>query len=195
MCISTSLHNFTGMKVYTKKGDKGSTGLLGGTRVPKHHIRIDAYGNVDELNSYIGLLRDLLSTTPHFTVLLEIQDRLFTLGSHLALDPKHVGKMKLPEVIDEDVTYLEKEIDRMEADLPPMKFFVLPGGHPTVSHIHIARCVCRRAERGVSLLNEDSEQPEIILRDLNRLSDYLFMLSRKVTQELGAKEIPWKPRG
>lgn len=182
------------MKVYTKKGDGGSTGLLGGTRVPKHHIRIDAYGNVDELNSYIGLLRDLLSTTPHFTVLLEIQDRLFTLGSHLALDPKHVGKMKLPEVIDEDVTYLEKEIDQMEADLPPMKFFVLPGGHATVSHIHIARCVCRRAERGVSLLNEDSAQPEIILRYLNRLSDYLFMLSRKVTQELSAEEIPWKPR-
>jgi len=102
--------------------------------------------------------------------------------------------MKLPEVVDEDVTYLEKEIDLMEADLPPMKFFVLPGGHATVSHIHIARCVCRRAERGVSLLNEDSAQPEIILRYLNRLSDYLFMLSRKVTQELGAEEIPWKPR-
>ena len=183
------------MKIYTKKGDSGSTGLLGGTRVPKHHIRIDAYGNVDELNSYIGLLRDLLSGTTHVALLLEIQDRLFTLGSHLALDPDHIGKMKLPEVIDEDVKRLENEMDRMEDLLPEMKNFVLPGGHITVSHCHIARCICRRAERSVSLLNEESAQPEIILRYLNRLSDYLFVLSRMVTLENNAEETPWKPRG
>ncbi len=185
---------FYGMKIYTKKGDSGQTGLLGGTRIAKHHLRIDAYGNTDELNSHIGLLRDLLVDTEHTPILLEIQDRLFTLGSHLALDPKHVGKMKLPEVMEDDVLRLEQEIDRMELTLPPMRQFVLPGGHTTVSHIHIARCVCRRAERGVSHLKEESEVPDIILRYLNRLSDYLFMLSRKVTQETGATETPWTPR-
>jgi cob(I)alamin adenosyltransferase len=185
---------FVIMKVYTKKGDGGTTGLLGGTRVPKHHIRIESYGNVDELNSYIGLIRDLLRGTEHAPMLMTIQDRLFTLGSHLALDPGHVGKMSLPEVVDTDVEELEKNIDAMEEALPPMRNFVLPGGHPTVSHIHIARCICRRAERAVSLLDHESKQPEIILRYLNRLSDYLFVLSRKVSHELGAAETPWQPR-
>lgn len=189
-----STPTFTRMKVYTKRGDGGSTGLLGGTRVPKHHVRIDAYGNIDELNSYIGLLRDLLRHTEHFDVLLAIQDKLLTIGSHLALDPAHVGKMKLPELVDEDVKVLEREIDRMDDALPPLKLFLLPGGHPTVSHIHIARCVCRRAERGVSLLGSQSEEPEIILRYLNRLSDYLFMVSRKASLDLKAEEIPWNTR-
>lgn len=183
------------MKIYTKKGDDGTTGLLGGTRVSKHNVRIEAYGNVDELNSYIGLLRDLLVATGHVKVLLEIQDRLFTMGSHLALDPDHVGKMTLPEVKEEDVKKLEQEMDVMEAALPEMKNFVLPGGHTAVSHCHIARCICRRAERSVSFLSKEQPVPAILLQYLNRLSDYLFVLSRTVSMEFGAEEIPWKPRG
>jgi cob(I)alamin adenosyltransferase len=182
------------MKIYTKKGDEGNTGLLGGTRVPKHHLRIEAYGNVDELNSYVGLLRDLVLAERHQGILLEVQDRLFTLGSLLALDPGHVGKMTLPEVIDADVERLEQEMDSLDADLPEMKSFVLPGGHPTVSHCHIARCICRRAERAVSALHEQQPLPEIALKYLNRLSDYLFVLSRHLSHSLGAKETPWKPR-
>ncbi len=182
------------MKIYTKKGDSGTTSLLGGTRVPKHHLRIEAYGTVDELNSYIGLVRDTVANATHQSVLLEVQDRLFTLGSHLALDPAHVGKMKLPEVLEEDVVFLENEMDRMEALLPEMKNFVLPGGHVAVSHTHVARCICRRAERCVTALHEQEPQPAIVVRYLNRLSDYLFVLSRMLVQELGAEEKPWKPR-
>jgi cob(I)alamin adenosyltransferase len=182
------------MKIYTKKGDSGTTALLGGTRVAKHHLRIEAYGTVDELNSYIGLVRDTVADENHASILLEIQDRLFTLGSHLALDPEHVGKMRLPEVTDDDVVFLEQEMDRMDALLPEMRNFVLPGGHVAVSHSHVARCVCRRAERCVTALHEHEPQPEIALRYLNRLSDYLFVLSRMVAQEKGAEEKPWKPR-
>ncbi|MFN0032740.1 MAG: cob(I)yrinic acid a,c-diamide adenosyltransferase [Flavobacteriales bacterium] len=182
------------MKIYTKKGDNGTTALLGGTRVPKHHMRIEAYGTVDELNSYIGLVRDSVNSEAHKSILLEIQDRLFTMGSHLALDPAHAGKMKLPEVTESDVSFLEREMDRMDALLPEMKNFVLPGGHVAVSHTHIARCICRRAERCVTALNEDARQPEVTLRYLNRLSDYLFVLSRMITLEVGAEEKPWVPR-
>jgi cob(I)alamin adenosyltransferase len=183
------------VKIYTKKGDDGTTGLLGGTRVAKHHARIDAYGNVDELNSWIGLLRDELHDTEHVSMLLEIQDRLFTLGSHLALDPEHVGKMTLPELSHTDVDALEKAMDAMDAKLPPMRNFVLPGGHPVVSRCHIARCVCRRSERSVTFLTEQSQVPVVILQYLNRLSDYLFVLSRMVAVEKNASEMPWKPRG
>jgi cob(I)alamin adenosyltransferase len=182
------------MKIYTKKGDTGSTGLLGGTRVPKHHLRIEAYGNVDELNSYIGLVRDLVENEAHQNLLVHIQDRLFTIGSHLALDPDHVGKMQLPEVYAEDVSLLENEMDRLDALLPEMRSFVLPGGHPTISHTHVARCICRRAERAVSALAEHEPTPEIVLQYLNRLSDYLFVLARKLGQELNAPETPWKPK-
>lgn len=181
------------MKIYTKKGDKGTTGLIGGTRLPKHHIRIESYGTVDELNSYIGLLRDLSPDKETAAALLEIQDRLFTIGSHLAADPVK-SKMELPELFAGDITYLEEQIDRMDAKLEPMKFFVLPGGHPTVSHTHIARCVCRRAERLVAHLNENEPVSELIPAYMNRLSDYLFMLSRKWTADLGAEEMPWRPR-
>lgn len=181
------------MKIYTRKGDEGKTGLLGGTRVPKHHLRIEAYGTVDELNSYIGLVRDLCSIEEQRIILLRIQDRLFTLGSHLALDPSHAGKMNLPELKPEDVTALENAMDAMDSHLPEMRNFVLPGGHPTVSHCHIARCVARRAERAVSALHEYDPQPEIVLSYLNRLSDYLFVLSRSLVQHLGAEENPWKP--
>lgn len=180
------------MKIYTKKGDDGTTGLLGGARVPKHHLRIDAYGTVDELNSYIGILRDIQPLHQH--TLVEIQDRLFTLGSHLAVEPSHEGKMKLPEILESDIHALEKEMDQMDEMLPPMRNFILPGGHIAVSHCHVARTICRRAERGVAALNEHQPVNPLILQYLNRLSDYLFVLSRKLTLELDAKEVPWQPK-
>jgi len=181
------------MKVYTKKGDSGTTQLIGGTRVAKSSLRIEAYGTVDELNSYIGLIRDQKITNAQTEQLLEIQDRLFTMGSLLATDPKGT-KMELPQLIDSDVENLEKWIDQMEDTLEPMTNFVLPGGHTTVSFSHIARCVCRRAERIVVDLNEHEEITAIILTYLNRLSDYMFVLSRKLSQDLNANEISWKPR-
>lgn len=181
------------MKIYTKTGDKGQTSLIGGTRVPKHHIRIEAYGTVDELNSWIGLLRDTIAEEHVQTILIEVQDRLFTIGSSLAADPEK-SKMKLPELKEEDVTLLENEIDAMDGVLPTMKSFVLPGGNEIVSHCHIARCICRRAERCVSHLTETSPVNETVIHYLNRLSDYLFTLSRKLTMDLGAKETPWVPR-
>ncbi len=181
------------MKIYTKTGDKGETSLIGGARVPKYHLRIEGYGTIDELNSWVGLIRDQNNAQDLITVLLEIQDRLFTIGSLLASDPEK-GKMKLPELVDGDIQLLENEMDRMENSLPPLKSFVLPGGHPTVSYIHIARCVCRRAERLVVHLSAENEVDTKISIYLNRLSDYLFMLSRYVAQELKAPETPWKPR-
>jgi cob(I)alamin adenosyltransferase len=181
------------MKIYTKTGDKGQTSLIGGTRVPKHHIRIEAYGTVDELNSWIGLLRDLALEKNNADLLAEIQDRLFTIGSLLAADPEK-SKMKLPELQDEDITLLEKEIDAMNEVLPTMRSFVLPGGHTHVSYCHIARCVCRRAERNITHLAENAPLDERIPKYVNRLSDYLFVLSRKLTQDLAASELPWKPR-
>ena len=181
------------MKIYTKKGDKGQTSLIGGTRVAKHHIRIEAYGTVDELNSHIGLIRDQKIDVQTVKILLEIQDRLFTIGAALASDPEK-SRMKIPGLKEEDVSLLENEIDEMNDALPEMRSFVLPGGHTAVSFCHIARCVCRRAERITVLLSEESFVPEIIIKYLNRLSDYLFVLSRKLSQDLNAKEIPWKPR-
>lgn len=181
------------MKIYTKKGDKGTTGLIGGTRLPKHHLRIESYGTVDELNSYIGLLRDLIAEQAMTEVLIELQDRLFTIGSLLAADPVK-SKMELPQLAEGDITFLEQQIDKMDEELPPMRFFVLPGGHPTISHCHIARCVCRRAERLVSHLAENDPVDPLVLAYMNRLSDYLFTLSRKLAVDLGAEETPWKPR-
>ena len=183
------------MKIYTKTGDKGTTSLIGGTKVPKSHLRIEAYGTVDELNSYIGLCKDLLTDEQGQKVLLEVQDRLFTIGSSLACDPIKEPKMRIPDLKETDIELLEKEIDRMEETLPPMKCFILPGGHTTLSHLHIARCVCRRAERCcVRLELESLEVEEIIIKYLNRLSDYLFVLSRYTGHQLKAEEIPWKPR-
>jgi cob(I)alamin adenosyltransferase len=181
------------LRIYTKTGDKGETSLIGGTRLPKHHIRIEAYGNVDELNSWIGLVRDQKIEEHSIKILLEIQDRLFTIGSLLASDPEK-NKMKLPQVGEGDIQLLEKEIDAMETKLPPMKSFVLPGGHSTVSYCHIARCVCRRAERSVLRLAENEKVDELIYKYLNRLSDYLFVLSRKLAHDLGAAETPWVAR-
>ncbi len=181
------------MKVYTKTGDLGETSLLGGSRVSKAELQIESYGTVDELNSYIGLIRDQIWKQPLLEELIEIQDRLFTIGSHLANDKKK-NKIKLPEIHEKDVQRLEIEIDKMDSQLPPMKAFILPGGHTLVSYTHIARCVCRRAERKVVRLSENWEIAPIIIKYLNRLSDYLFTLGRKLSKDLGADEIEWKPR-
>lgn len=180
------------MKIYTKKGDKGETSLLGGTRVAKSHIRIESYGTVDELNSWIGLIRDQQIDNNTKKILIHIQDRLFTIGSHLASDPAKSG-IKIPEIKEVDVVALETEMDKMNEVLPEMRSFVLPGGHTTVSYCHIARCVCRRAERCAVNLASEEKVEDIIIKYLNRLSDYLFMLSRKLSNDLKADEIPWKP--
>jgi cob(I)alamin adenosyltransferase len=181
-------------KIYTKTGDKGMTSLLGGTRLPKHHIRIEAYGTVDELNSHIGLLRDVIRNEAKRELLISIQDRLFTMGSHLASDPENKSKMTLPELTEADIKRLEEEIDSITAVVPEMKSFVLPGGHEHISYCHIARCVCRRAERAVLKLAEIEPVNELHYKYLNRLSDFLFMLSRWLTHELKAQEIAWKPK-
>jgi len=182
-------------KIYTKTGDLGETGLIGGTRVSKANSRIDAYGQLDELNSYIGLCRDLLTDAAGRTLLQEIQDRLFTIGSTLACDPNKEPKMQIPDLHPSDIELLEKEIDRMNESLEPMKFFVLPGGHPTISQLHVARCICRRAERAIVFLHEQGGKvAPIILQYLNRLSDYLFVLTRYTTHQLNISEIPWRPR-
>jgi cob(I)alamin adenosyltransferase len=180
-------------RIYTKTGDKGQTSLIGGTRLPKHHIRIEAYGTVDELNSHIGLLRDVTEDKKTYDLLISIQDRLFTIGSHLAADPVK-SKMQLPPLFEEDIVALEKAIDAIDAEVPEMKSFVLPGGHVYISYCHIARCVCRRAERSVLRLAGNEKVDDIHPKYLNRLSDYLFMLSRWYTQQLKATEIPWKPK-
>lgn len=182
-------------KIYTKTGDLGKTSLIGGTKVPKSNIRIDAYGTIDELNSYIGLTADHLQDNHSKLILKEIQDRLFTIGSSLACDPEKEPALKIPDLKEEDIALLEKEIDRMTAELPVMKSFILPGGHVAVSVAHITRCVCRRAERICVDMNESKLFVEpLVIKYLNRLSDYLFVLARFIGQLLGVGEIPWKPR-
>lgn len=181
------------MKIYTRTGDKGTTMLIGGSRVAKHDLRIETYGTVDELNSHIGLVADVADDNETKKLLLEIQDRLFIIGSHLAAEPGK-SKMKLPDINAEDLSALEKAIDRMNDSLPEMKFFILPGGHVHVSYCHIARCVCRRAERKVTRLAEQSEVDPLIVTYLNRLSDYLFVLARFTGSRLGIEEKPWKTR-
>jgi len=186
---------FMALKIYTKTGDKGSTSLIGGTKVPKSDIRIDTYGTVDELNSWIGNINDQLNDSAFKLELKEIQDRLFTIGSALATDGEKEPKMKLPDLHDSDIRFLENRIDEMTAVLPPMKSFILPGGHPVVSSIHIVRCVCRRAERlAVNMQQHELFIDEKIIQYLNRLSDYLFMLARYVAHKLNVEEVPWQPR-
>lgn len=188
------------MKIYTKTGDKGTTALFGGTRVPKHHIRIDSYGTVDELNSYIGLIRDQKIDSHYQHVLMEIQELLFTVGAVLATDPEKAtlkngkDRLNIPRISENNITVLEREMDAMNDALPPMTHFVLPGGHQTVSFCHIARCVCRRAERLASALYESEPFDEYTLKYLNRLSDYLFVLARKLSHDLQANEIKWIPQ-
>ena len=183
------------LKIYTKTGDLGKTSLIGGTQVPKNHIRIDAYGTVDELNSYIGLVSDYFNNEKTSTTLKEIQDRLFTIGSSLACDPDKEPLMKMPDLNECDIEFLEKEIDAMNEFLPPMKNFILPGGSIAVSTAHVARCVCRRAERCCVNMKEQSLYVDpLVIKYLNRLSDYLFVLSRYICHQIGATEIKWKPR-
>jgi cob(I)alamin adenosyltransferase len=182
-------------KIYTKSGDAGKTGLIGGTRVPKNHIRIESYGTIDELNAYIGLLGDQIADIHGREMLREIQDRLFTIGSTLACDPGKEIKMKVPDLNESDILLLENEIDTMNKILPEMKSFILPGGHVTVSTAHISRTVCRRAERLiVELSTTDPEFPSLILKYMNRLSDYLFVLARYIGHINGVEEIKWSPR-
>ena len=182
-------------KIYTKTGDLGKTSLIGGTKVLKNHLRIETYGTVDELNSYIGLAGDHLSDAHSKQMLKEIQDRLFTIGSSLACDPDKEPLMKIPDLKEEDITALENEIDSMTNSLPPMKHFILPGGHVAVSTLHIVRCVCRRAERlCVNMQEHEMFVDPLVIKYINRLSDYFFMLARYTAQILNVTEIPWKPR-
>jgi cob(I)alamin adenosyltransferase len=183
------------IKIYTKTGDKGKTSLIGGTKVFKNHIRIETYGTIDELNSHIGLVRDYTPEENQRNILKEIQDRLFVIGSSLACDPEKETGMHIPDLKEEDVTVLEKEIDAMNEVLPPMKNFILPGGHAAVSSTHIARCVCRRAERCcVNMQQHELFVEPVIIKYLNRLSDYLFVLARFIAQELHVAEIIWRGR-
>ena len=187
------------MKIYTKTGDDGTTSLFGGTRVPKHHIRIESYGTLDELNSWLGLIRVQEIDDLSIKTLATIQEKLFTVGAHLAIDPKKEklkngrDRLNISKIGEGDLNLLEKEIDRMEGHLAPMTHFILPGGHPTVSYCHISRTICRRAERLVSQLNQLERVDPHILSYINRLSDYLFVLARKLSNDLKAKEIQWIP--
>lgn len=180
------------MKIYTKTGDQGTTGLLGGKRISKSDIRIECFGNIDELNSYLGLIssEDILQN--HNEFIRSVQNNLFVAGSLLAADPEKPG-LKLPEIHEDDIIKMEKEIDRIQETLPPLKYFVLPGGHQVASYIHIARTVCRRAERTIVALGSDDNSVKIILAYLNRLSDYLFVLARKIIHDTGSEEIFWIP--
>ena len=180
-------------KIYTKTGDKGETSLLGGRRVPKHHLKIEAYGTIDELNAFVGLLRDHPLDQHYKDILLEIQDRLFTAESLIARDQggEHI---ELPEISQDDISLLEKEIDCMNDALPALTTFILPTGHPAVSTAHVARCVCRRAERIIIRLAEDHPVDDLIVQYFNRLSDYLFVLARKIAHDMNIPDYPWKPR-
>lgn len=182
-------------KIYTKTGDKGTTSLIGGVRVPKNHIRIESYGTVDELNSYVGMINDTANDVLVGEWLREIQDRLFTIGSVLATNPDKEVKMKLPDLHENDVIWLEQKIDEMNETLPEMRSFILPGGGIAASNAHIARCVCRRAERiCVAMQQENEPVPELIIQYLNRLSDFLFVLARYIAHKNGAEDIPWRAR-
>lgn len=187
------------MKIYTKTGDKGTTALFGGARVPKSHIRIDAYGTVDELNSYIGLVKDTYANENAKKLLNRIQDRLFTVGAILATDPEKAklkngkDRLNIPKISEADIEQLENEIDVINESLPPMTHFILPGGHPSVSYCHITRCVCRRAERLATALFTIEPFEEKVLQYLNRLSDYLFVLARKISKDVNAEEVKWIP--
>ncbi|WP_375324995.1 cob(I)yrinic acid a,c-diamide adenosyltransferase [Flagellimonas sp. GZD32] len=181
------------MKIYTKTGDKGTTALFTGRRVPKHHIRIESYGTIDELNSHLGLLRDQEIDVRSKEMLSLIQTKLFTVGSILATEPKKDARLKIPRISPEDIELLEREMDAMNEELPEMTHFILPGGHTTVSYCHIARTVCRRGERMITYLHENEPVPDSVLSYINRLSDYLFVLARKLSKDLKAQEIKWVP--
>lgn len=180
-------------RIYTKTGDKGETALFGGKRVPKSHLRVDAYGTVDELNAFIGLLRDAVQDAHVGSMLETVQHRLFSVGAHLASDPDK--QLPTPGLLPEDITLLENDMDEMDKSLPPLRNFILPGGHSTVSVCHICRTVCRRAERlTVALAQSDEPVDDVVIQYLNRLSDWFFVLSRKLAQDLQAKEVIWEQR-
>jgi cob(I)alamin adenosyltransferase len=187
------------MKIYTKTGDTGTTALFGGTRVKKYNLRIESYGTVDELNAYIGLIKDQEISNSIKESLLKIQNELFTLGAMLATPPEKEtlksGKERLniPKINEDSIQFLEKEIDKMDTELPQMTHFILPGGHQTVSFCHLARCVCRRSERLSVELNDQENINNDILKYLNRLSDYLFVLARKLSKDLLVEETKWIP--
>lgn len=185
------------MRIYTRSGDKGTTALLGGTRVPKYHIRIDTYGTVDELNANLGMLRSLDIALEHKAKLEEIQTNLFTMCTQLATDPEKsknkdgTDRWQIAKLEKKHVDSLETAIDEMNEALPPLRHFLLPGGHIAVSWCHISRTVCRRAERLATALHSEEPFDEVLLKYLNRLSDYLFVLARKLSDELGVEETPW----
>lgn len=183
------------MKIYTKTGDKGQTSLFTGRRVSKHNLRIESYGTVDELNSYIGLIKDHSPKNEDLSLLHRIQDRLFTIGSILATEPekKDDKRFKIPQISDVDIKVLEESMDKMNEELPEMTHFVLPGGHPTVSFCHVGRTICRRAERRITALNDEAPVDAKVLKYINRLSDFLFVLSRFWGQKVNAQEVKWIP--
>ena len=178
-------------KIYTRKGDDGKTALIGGDRVSKHHIRVESYGTVDELNSQVGLVRSFLNQTEEEAILADVQNNLFTIGSYLASSPK--SNFSLPKFLEESIKKLEEEIDRLSGQLPELRNFILPGATQQGAHCHVARCVCRRAERLSVQLSDIEEIPTFIIKYLNRLSDYLFTLCRFLDQKFGGREIPWIP--
>jgi cob(I)alamin adenosyltransferase len=195
MLLANDFIKYMAKKIYTKTGDLGKTSLIGGTKVSKSNIRIETYGTIDELNSYIGLVSDQCNDEHSKNILREIQDRLFTIGSSLACDPDKEQKLKIPDLKENDVEFLEKEIDKMNETLPEMKHFILPGGHVAVSTIHIARCVCRRAERRcVNMREQELFVDPLVIKYVNRLSDYLFVLARYIGHLLHVGEVVWKPR-
>jgi len=181
------------MKIYTKTGDKGETSLIGGKRVPKFHDRIEAYGTLDELNSYIGLVADLNIDKHTKSILLEIQDRIFTAESLLASENPADNQL-IPKLSEDDILLLENEIDQINENIPALNSFILPGGHITSSHCHIARCICRRSERLCIKLAQNHHIDPLVIKYLNRLSDYLFVLARKLVYDNQAKERPWQAR-
>ena len=181
------------MKIYTKTGDNGTTSLIGGSRVPKYHIRIEAYGTVDELNSYMGLIRDMPDIdSKSIQTIIQIQQKLMNISAILASEQHN--SMSIPKINQSDIEFVEKEIDNISENLPVMKAFVLPGGNCTASHVHVARCICRRAERTVLMLYSKYDSNELLIKYLNRLSDYLFILARKISNSLGIKETYWNPK-
>ncbi|HVW97330.1 MAG TPA: cob(I)yrinic acid a,c-diamide adenosyltransferase [Mucilaginibacter sp.] len=181
------------MKIYTKTGDKGLTSLIGGTRVAKYHLRIESYGTVDELNAFVGLIADQDIDKHYKHILKQIQDRLFIIGSSLAADPDK-SKMITPDLLMSDIELLEKEMDDMNAVLPELRHFILPGGSTAISYCHIARCVCRRAERMTVHLSEQSKVDKLVMIYLNRLSDYFFVLARKIGFDQNVSDNIWVPR-
>jgi cob(I)alamin adenosyltransferase len=178
-------------QVYTKTGDKGHTSLIGGTRVEKHHFRLEAYGTVDELNAHIGVIRSYEIDQSSIEALVRIQNQLFTIGSYLATDESVSDLRKRLKTDDQEIEFMESEMDRLENALPPLRNFVLPGGHPALAHCHVARTVCRRAERRVNAMAAEVIVDEWVIRYLNRLSDYLFVLSRHLSNYFKVDEIPW----